>query len=193
MGKVIVSNLMTIDGYVAGPGGDVMALPFDDSFSTHNLGLMQAAGTLLYGAMTYAGMRDYWPAVLDDESQPQLERDIARRNNEMAKVVVSDSLTSDDTEPWRETTTIVGRAEAHDRIDELRRDGTDDILTFGSITLVNDLLAAGLVDELQVLVGAGILVDGVPAFSVTPVRTPRLAEARQLPDSNTALLRYLFD
>ena len=190
MSKVIVSNLMTVDGYVAGQGGDVMALPFDDSFSTHNLGLMQAAGTLLYGATTYAGMRDYWPSVLDDESQPQLERDIAQRNQEMDKVVVSDSLTSDDTGPWRETTTIVGRADAHDKIAELRRDGTDDILTFGSITLVNDLLAAGLVDELQVLVGAGVLIDGVPAFSQRPMKSLRLAEARQLPDSNTALLRY---
>jgi len=193
MSKVIVSNLMTVDGYVAGPGGDVMALPFDDSFSPHNLGLMQAAGTMLYGATTYAGMRDYWPSVLDDESQPQLERDIARRNHEMEKVVVSDSLTSDDTGPWRETTTIVSRAAAHDKIAQLRRDGTEDILTFGSITLVNDLLAAGLVDELQVLVGAGVLGDGVPAFSQLPTRTLRLAEARQLPDSNTALLRYALE
>ena len=190
MAKVIVSNLMTVDGYVAGPGGDVMSLPFDDSFSTHNLGLMQAAGTLLYGATTYAGMRDYWPSVRDDESQPQLERDIAQRNHEMQKIVVSDSLTSDDTGAWKETTTIVRRAEAHDTIAELRRDGTDDILTFGSITLVNDLLAAGLVDELQVMVGAGVLIDGVPAFSQLPTQTLRLAEARQLPDSNTALLRY---
>jgi dihydrofolate reductase len=190
MSKVIVSNLMTVDGFVAGPGGDVMALPFDDSFSAHNLGLMQACGTLLYGATTYAGMRDYWPAIIDDESQPQLERDIARRSGEMAKLVVSDSLSSDDTGPWKETTTIVRRSEAHDTIAELRRDGADDILTFGSITLVNDLLAAGLVDELQVLVGAGVLVDGVPAFSQPPAQALRLAEARQLPDSNTALLRY---
>ena len=138
-------------------------------------------------------MRDYWPAILDDESQPQLERDIARRTDEMAKVVVSDSLTSNDAGPWRETTTIVRRAEAHDKIAELRRDGTDDILTFGSITLVNNLLAAGLVDELQVLVGAGVLADGVRAFSWPPAQALRLAEARQLPDSNTALLRYVLE
>jgi dihydrofolate reductase len=193
MAKVIVSNLMSVDGYAAGPGGDVMVLPFDDSFSAHNLELMQAAGSLLYGATTYAGMRDYWPSILDDESQPQLERDIARRNAEMEKLVVSDSLTSDDTGPWNETTTIIRRAEAHSTIAELRRVGTDDILTFGSITLVNDLLAAGLVDELQVLVGAGVVVDGVPAFAQPPSQTLRLAEARQLPDSNTALLRYVLD
>jgi len=190
MSKVIVSNLMTVDGYVAGEGGDVMSLPFDDSFSPHNLGLLLDAGTLLFGATTYAGMRDYWPAIIDDESQPAVERAIARRNDEIDKIVVSDSLTSDDTEPWQETTTILRRDEAHDRIAELRRDGIENILTFGSITLVNDLLAAGLVDELQVLVGAGVLLDGVPAFSQQPAQNFNLVEARKLRGSNTALLRY---
>jgi dihydrofolate reductase len=193
MSRVIVSNLMTVDGYVAGPGGDVMALPFDDSFSTHNLGLMLDAGTLLYGATTYAGMRDYWPPIAADESQPEVERAISRRNDEMEKLVVSDSLTSDDTAPWQETTTILRRDEAHDRIAEIRRDGIEDILTFGSITLVNDLLGAGLVDELQVLVGAGVLVDGVPAFSQQPAQDFQLVEARKLRGSNTALLRYALE
>jgi dihydrofolate reductase len=191
MGQVIVSNLMTLDGHLAGPGGDVMVLPFEDndSFSTHNLGLLLDAETLLLGATTYIGMRDYWPPVKDDESQPEVERAISRRNDEIAKVVVSDSLTSDDTDPWRETTTIVPRKEAHDTIAKLRRGGTD-VVTFGSVTLVNDLLAAGLVDELQFLVGGGVLLEGVPAFSQRPARALHLVEARKIRGTNTALLRY---
>lgn len=192
MGKVIVSNLMTLDGRVAGAGGDVMVLPFEENnlFGTHNLGLLLDAGTMLLGATTYVGMRDYWPSIADDESQPEVERAISRRNAEIAKVVVSDSLTSDDTGPWEKTTTIVPRADAHDRIAELRRDSTDNIVTFGSVTLVNDLLAAGLVDQLQFLVGAGVLPDGVPAFSQPPAQALNLVEARRIPNSNTALLRY---
>ncbi len=192
MSKVIVSNLMTLDGHVAGPGGDVMVMPFEDndSFSAHNLGLLLDAGTLLLGATTYIGMRDYWPPIKHDESQPVVERAISRRNDELAKVVVSDSLSIDDTGPWKETTTIVPRAEAHDTIAELRRDGTDDIVTFGSVTLVNDLLAAALVDQLQFLVGAGVLLEGIPAFSLRPAKALHLVEARQIRGSNTALLRY---
>src|SRR5687767_5466125 len=116
MGRLIVSNLMTIDGRVAGAGGDVMVLPFEENnlFGTHNLGLLLDAGTLLLGATTYVGMRDYWPSIADDENQPEVERAISRRNAEIAKVVVSDSLSIDDTGPWKETTTIVPRAEAHD-------------------------------------------------------------------------------
>ena len=46
MRKLIASNLISLDGYASGPGGDVMALPFDKSFSEHNLELMQAADIL---------------------------------------------------------------------------------------------------------------------------------------------------
>jgi dihydrofolate reductase len=192
MGKVIVSNLMTLDGHVAGPGGDVMVLPFEDNdtFSVHNLGLLLDSETLLLGATTYIGMRDYWPPVKDDESQPEVERAISRRNDEIDKIVVSDSLTDDDTGPWSATTTIVPRDEAHDMIAELRNDGTGDLVTFGSVTLVNDLLAAGLVDELQFLVGGGVLLDGVPAFSQRPAQALHLVDARKIRGSNTALLRY---
>ena len=192
MGRVIVSNLMTLDGHVAGPGGDVMVMPFEDndSFSTHNLGLLLDAETLLLGATTYTGMRDYWPPIKDDESQPEVERAISRRNDEIDKIVVSDSLTSDDTGPWEETTTIVPRDEAHDRLAEIRSNGTGDLVTFGSVTLVNDLLAAGLVDELQFLVGGGVLLDGVPAFSQRPAQALHLVDARKIRGTNTALLRY---
>ncbi|HVM12915.1 MAG TPA: hypothetical protein VM287_01110 [Egibacteraceae bacterium] len=63
-------------------------------------------------------------------------------------------------------------------------------MALGSVTTWNDLLAAGLVDELHMMVGAGVLVDGVPAFSVRPPGRMRLTGARQLGDSNIALLLY---
>ena len=63
-------------------------------------------------------------------------------------------------------------------------------MALDSVTTWNDLLAAGLVDELHMMVGAGVLVDGVPALSVRPPGPMRLPEARQLGDSNIALLLY---
>lgn len=53
--KLTVSNLLSLDGYASGPGGDVMALPFDTTFSDYNLELIQAADTLVSGATTYRG------------------------------------------------------------------------------------------------------------------------------------------
>ncbi len=58
------------------------------------------------------------------------------------------------------------------------------------MTTWNDLLAVGVVDELHMMVGAGVLIDGVPAFSVRPPGRMLLTGARQLGDSNLALLVY---
>jgi dihydrofolate reductase len=190
MRTLIVSNLISLDGFASGPGGDVMALPFDTTFSDYNLELMEAADTLVSGATTYRGFLSYWPAVADDPAQPEVERAISRRHRELEHLVISDSLTAKETGPWRDNTRIVRRDEARDAIAQAKRDEGGPLVAFGSITTWNGLLAEGLIDELHIMVGASVLVDGVPAFLVRPPGPMRLTAARQLGDSNIALLRY---
>ena len=50
MPKLIVSVLTSLDGYYEGPDKDLASMPFEDAFNTHNLGLLQRAGTLVYGS-----------------------------------------------------------------------------------------------------------------------------------------------
>lgn len=190
MRKLIVSNLISLDGYASGLGGDVRALPFDTTFSDYNLELMQAAGILVSGATTYRGFLNYWPPIADDPEQPEVERAISRRHRELEHLVVSNSLTSAETGPWREKTRIVRRDEARDAIAQAKEGEGGPLVVFGSMTTWNDLLAAGMVDELHMMVGAGVLIDGVPAFSVRPPGPMTLIDARQLGDSNIALLLY---
>ncbi len=190
MRKLIVSNLISLDGYASGPDGDVMALPFDTTFSDYNLELMQAAETLVSGATTYRGFLNYWPPIADDPDQPEIERAISRRHRELEHLVVSNSLTAEETGPWREKTRIVRRDEAKDAIAEAKHGEGGTLLVFGSMTTWNDLLAAGLVDELHMMVGAGVLIDGAPAFLAWPSGTMKLTGARRLGDSNIALLLY---
>ena len=190
MRKLIVSNLISLDGYASGPGSDVMSLPFDTTFSDYNLELIQAAAILVAGATTYRGLLSYWPLVADDPAQPEVERAISRRHRDLQHLVISDTLTAEETGPWRENTTIVRRDEARDAIAQAKKGVGGSLLAFGSMTTWNDLLAAGLVDELHMMVGAGVLLDGVPAFSVQPPGPMRLTSARQLGDSNIALLVY---
>jgi hypothetical protein len=52
MRKLIVANIMSLDGYFEGPGGNVMVLPMDGFFDEHNLERLRAADTLLLGATT---------------------------------------------------------------------------------------------------------------------------------------------
>jgi dihydrofolate reductase len=191
--RLIISTFTSTDGYMSGRGGDLSQLPFEsnESFSRHNLQLLEGAGTHLFGAKSFAGMVQYWPAVANDPDQPQLEHDIAARNAVIDKVVVSDTLTADDTDPWRDTTKIVRRVEALDHIAKIREGDDGDIVMFGSGILANHLMAAGLVDEVQLLVGAGIIADGIPAFVAPPSRPLTLVDVSRLPgSSDTALLRY---
>ena len=138
-----------------------------------------------------------WPDDLaaDDESEPEaaylrIHRETGLRNNEIPKVVVSDSLTADDTAPWTETTTIVRRADAHQAVADLKDRPGKDLLTFGSPTLWNDLVVAGLVDELHLMIGATVLGGGTPMFGAGPIPPLRLVNARRRDGSDNVLLRY---
>jgi dihydrofolate reductase len=199
MRKLIVANIISLDGYVAGPGGNVMALPMDGFFDEYNLERQREADTLLLGATTYVGLKSYWPAVAEDPAlspavaaDPRvadLHREIGQRNNTIRKVVVSDSLNEADTAPWTNTTTIVRQADAHEAVAALKEELGADVLMFGSRTLWNDLLAAGLIDELHLMVGAKALGSGIPAFG-GPVPSLELLDTRRRDGSQNVLLRY---
>jgi dihydrofolate reductase len=188
MRKLIVCNIISVDGFYSGPNDDVMVMPFDAPFSDYNAERLRAADTLLLGRRSFEGFRDHWPGIADDPDQPPVEREISRLNNAIDKVVVSDSLTDADLGPWT-TTRIVGRTDAHDAIGELKRSEGRGILMFGSHVLWNDLLTAGLVDELHLMIGSAFLGDGVPVFS-GPRTGLRLLDARVLDGSQLILARY---
>jgi len=192
MRKLIVCNIMSLDGYYAGPGGNVMVLPLDQAFDAYNAERLRAADTLLLGRNSYDGFKGFWPSVADDPS-PQwtpTHREISRLDNAIDKVVISDSLTAEQTEPWHENTRIIRRADAHEQIAELKRQRGRDILVFGSRTLWNDLLANDLVDELHLMVGPVIVGAGTPIFDGQPAVSLRLIDTRTFSGSENLLVRY---
>ena len=189
MRKLVVANMVSLDGFYAGPGGDVMALPFDRGFSAYNLERLRSAGTLLLGRTTFDGFRRYWPSVVEDESEDPVEREISRRNNAIEKVVVSATAQLEDLPPWSDAR-ILRPGAVGDRLLELKQQGEGDILVFGSRTLWNSLLSNELVDELHVMVGPALLGRGVPLFHGHDRAPLRLIDHRRLADSQIVVLRY---
>jgi len=197
MRKVIVCNIASLDGYYEGTGKNVMALfdyrreiyPMDESFDSYNAERLRAADTLLLGRASYDGFRGFWPSVADDPKAAPIQREISRLNNAIDKVVISDSLTPEETEPWRNTR-IVRRSDAHEQIAELKHKDGKDILVFGSHILWNDLLIHGLIDELHLMISPVIVGTGTPIFAAQPGISLQLIDTRTWPGSGNVLVQY---
>jgi dihydrofolate reductase len=191
MSKVVVSTILSVDGYTEGPGGNVMAMPMDHAFDEHNAERMRAAGSILFGATTYRGMSGFWPTVVGSPELTPGSSYIAQRYADGIPVtVVSDSLTEDECGAWRDQTTIVRRADAHPHVARLREQDGEDVLVFGSRTLWGDLLAHGLVDELHLMVGPSLVAGDEHAFAAAPASGLRLLGVRQWDGSDNVLLSY---
>jgi dihydrofolate reductase len=190
MRKLIVTNIMSLDGCYEGPGADVMVMPMDQTFDAYNAERLRAADTLVLGRKSYELFKGFWPQMAEHPEATPTHREISRLENAIDKVVVSDTLTEDQTEPWRDTTRIVRRDDAHEQIAELKRGPGRDVLVFGSRTLWNDLLTAGLVDELHLIVGPVVVGPGTPIFGTEPADPLRLIDAGTRGGSDNLFVRY---
>ena len=152
MRTVVVSNIVSLDGFFEGPGGDVMALNMDAAFDAYNLERIRAAGTVLLGRRSFEGFSSYWPGVKDAPQDPANRalsddnRELSRRYDPLPKIVVSDGFVVPADNPWHGVTTVVRRDGADARVAAEKQRGTGDILVFASRTKWNGLLVDGLVE-----------------------------------------------
>jgi len=194
MRKVIVNNIMSLDGYYEGPGRNVMIMNMDEAFDAYNLERIQAAGTVLLGRTSFEGFSSYWPGIADAPGDPGIRalstdnRELSRIYNGLPKAVISDTYTVPVDNPWHQVTTVIGRADAADWLSAEKNRGSGDILIFGSRTTWNGLVAQDLIDELHLMVGPAVLGEGTPLFEA-PVDLV-LLDARRFEGSNNVLLRY---
>lgn len=193
MRKLIVVNVMSLDGCYEGPGGNVMAMPMDAAFDRYNLERISTADTVVLGGNSYGLFQGFWPSVAEDASASATNQEFAKRYNAIDKLVVSDSATAPAAgHPWADNTTIVGRSGAAVALRALKQENGGDIVIFASRVLWNDLAAQGLIDELHLIVGATPLGAGTPLFAPNlPALHP--LGTRTFDDSDNILVRYRVD
>jgi dihydrofolate reductase len=189
MAKLIVSNIVSLNGFIAGPGGNPAVLPMDQAFDAYNLERLRSAGTLVLGRKTFEMFRGFWPGMQHASEAPPVLREIARLNGAIPKLVVSDSLVIEPGSPWSDAK-VLRRRDAAAQLAKAKADSDKDLLVFGSRTLWNSLLAAGIVDELHLMMGNVVVAGGEAAFTEAVPHPLTLLGERRFAGSQNILLQY---
>lgn len=179
MAKVIVWNLMTLEGYFEGT--QKWDLSFHEDAWGEELDALskewgKRAQCLVFGRVTHDGMKAYWTKAEDGE--------VTRYMNALPKLVASRTITSSDWNNTRVTADIVAEIAA------LRAVPGKDVLVFGSAELIDTLLAAKQIDEMMLALVPVRLGAGTPLFKQGGERQKLdLLETRPL-SNGTVILRY---
>ena len=184
MGKIVVTEFVSLDGVMEAPGGEDFKYPgwsfeFDrgDDGNEFKLQETREADALLIGRRTYESFAGAWP---------KREGAFADKFNTMPKYVVSSTL--EDPE-WSNTTVLTG--DVVDEATKLKEQIDGIVQTPGSLRLVQTLLEHDLVDELHLMVFPVILGTGRRLFGATTEKMDwRLTEAKPVGPDGVLVLIY---
>ena len=182
MGRIVVTEFVSLDGVVEDPGGSEgtsfggWAFKFDrgEEGNKFKVDELMAADAQLLGRVTYEGFAAAWPERTGDPFSDKM--------NTMPKYVFSNTLTE---ASWENSHIVSG--DFAQEISKLR-DEVGDLLVAGSVQLVNGLTEHDLVDEYRLMVYPTILGQGKRLFADGAQASLKLVEAK--PAADTLLLTY---
>ena len=161
MRKLVVTMWISLDGFIAGPNGDMdwVNSIYDEAMGNYEAEVVAASDTLVLGRVTYESFAGAFTALADSPSASEGERDIARKLNAMRKIVFSRTLDKGD---WNNSMLL--RDVSPEQIKQLKQEPVHNMLIYGSASIVQSLANHGLIDEYQFLVHPVVLGSGKPLF-----------------------------
>ncbi len=184
MGRIVVTEFVSLDGVMEDPGGSEnfgqggwsFKISRGDEGDKFKLDETFASDALLLGRVTYEGFAEAWPSR---------EGEFADKFNNMPKYVVSSTL---DEPEWQNSTVLKG--DVVEEVGKLKQEHDGDIVVHGSARLVQTLIEHDLVDELRLMVYPVVLGSGKRLFGETSDGKPlRLVDSKVVGDG-VAILIY---
>jgi dihydrofolate reductase len=160
MKKIVLSLHTTLDGFVAGPNGEMDWIKLDDELFDLVATFTNEADTALYGRVTYQMMQSYWPTAADKPNATKHDIEHSTWYNRVDKIVISKTMK----DARSDKTTIVSDNIAEE-IGKLKNGGGKNIVIFGSPSAAHALMEHDLIDEYWLFVNPILLGQGIPVFS----------------------------
>jgi dihydrofolate reductase len=163
MRKVKLQVQVSADLYMGGPDGEMdwLHFPWSDDFSAYTQALTDSVDTIILGRRLAEGFIPAWASGPPGETQEAIDF-----MNDTPKVVISKSLTES---PWDNA---VVAADLVPAVTELKAGTGKDIIVYGGSTLVQDMIANGLIDDLYLFVNPTAIGTGLPVFPRTGAGRP---------------------
>jgi dihydrofolate reductase len=183
MGRIVVTEFISIDGVIQDPGGVEgtkhggwsFAVPRGEDGDKFKFDETMASEALLLGRKTYEGFAQAWPSVKDDVG-------FADKFNTMPKYVVSSTLKDPE---WTNSKVI-----SIDEVPTIKDQLSGELVVHGSGQLVQALLERDLVDELRLMVYPFVLGDGQRLFGDTPDKLQFKLAGTQTVGDGVVILTY---
>ncbi len=149
----------TLDGFVAGPNGELNWAKLDEDILDFVAAITDNVSTAFYGRVTYELMESYWPKAGEQPNATKHTIEHAAWYSKISKVVLSKTMN----ETGLINTKVISE-NISDKINELKQQDGKDILIFGSPTASLSLLNLGLIDEFLLFVNPILIGQGNPLF-----------------------------
>lgn len=159
MRKLVLFMHTSLDGFVAGPNGEMDWIYVDDDIFDFAGNRTDESDTALYGRITYQMMEGYWPTAADQPNASKHDIQHSKWYNQVEKVVLSKTL-QDDKQAKRK----VISNDLATQINKLKLMPGKDIIIFGSPGAAHALMEHNLIDEFWLFVNPVLLGEGIPIF-----------------------------
>ena len=185
MRKIILSEMVSLDGFIAGPDDDLSWHQVDEEFNQYAIELLNSVDTILFGRLTYQLFENYWPAAALNPSTSKSDLEIAHKINDMIKIVFSRTLQK---VQWKNSI-LIKEIVPHE-VQKLKKQHGKDMVIYGSGSIVSAFIRVGLIDDYRIFVNPIVLGSGKPLFKDIKKRINlSLLNTRTFNNGNV-LLRY---